>query len=256
VVKMSDDTSKKDESNPEELDVGSERFNPLRALYAVDYKITEKPPKVLYQNLAAFETALIKFGVWQLNKRQQKGSNGAIEAVKSKPDSMESSMEQPTSLRRFAPHQMTIKGTIKTKHQRNIFTHMAGMDGPLSYLRKFLPPAEQVTTTRIRVYLRKEHGIAGTIEGELVAFDKQWNLLLKNAVQVWQRRKYKYGDQKVACPPPASEECSTRLRQLGITLPTVQVKSLNRKNVQLRRELPQLMVRGENVVLISCTNKA
>ncbi|XP_034110656.1 U7 snRNA-associated Sm-like protein LSm11 [Drosophila albomicans] len=251
---MSDDTAEKDEKHSaEELDVGSDRFNPLRALYAVDYRVTEKAPKVLYQNLAAFESALTKVGIWQLNKRQQKIDAPAT-TTKSNSLSTPMSVEQPTSLRRFQPHQMAIKGTVKTKHQRNLFTHMAGVEGPLAILRKFLPASEQLSSNRIRVYLRKEHGIGGTIEGELVAFDKQWNLLLKNAVEVWQRRKYKYGDQKVLSTTTTSEECSARLRQLGIALPTVQVKSLSRKNVQLRRDLAQIMIRGENVVLISCIN--
>ncbi|XP_034475886.1 U7 snRNA-associated Sm-like protein LSm11 [Drosophila innubila] len=244
------DTAEKDETNaPEELDVGSERFNPLRALYAADYKVTDKTPKVLYQNIAAFESALTKVGVWELNKKQKQSSNEV--AVKKTP-STASSVDQVASTRRFEPHQMAIASTTKAKHHRNLHTHMASAEGPLALLQSYLPPNTQ---TRVRVYLRKEHGVGGTIEGELVAFDKQWNLLLKNAVEIWQRRKYKYGEQKIH-GTAASEECSARLLQLGISLPVVHVKSLSRKNVQLRREIPQLMVRGENVVLISCISNS
>lgn len=249
------DTVKKDENNtPEELDVGSERFDPLRALYATDYKVTEKMPKMLYQNLAAFESALTKVGVWELNKKQKPNSKNVATESKT---STSSSLNQDASIRRFEPHQMTIKSTSKAKHHRNIYTHMASAEGPLALLQSFLPPntSDGTQRTRIRVYLRKEHGIGGSVEGELVAYDKQWNLLLKNTIETWQRRKYKYGEQKI-CGTPASEECSARLLQLGITLPVVHVKSLNRKNVQLRREIPQLMVRGENVVLISCINNS
>lgn len=251
------DTDKKDENKTtEELDVGSERFNPLRALYAADYKVTEKTPKVLYQNIASFESALLKVGVWQLNKRQQHNYAASTTATKSKELPTSSSFDQPASTRRFEPHQMAIAGISKTKHKRNLYTHMASAEGPLAFLHKYLPAPEQVQQTRVRVYLRKQHGIGGSIEGELVAYDKQWNLLLKNAVEIWQRRKYKYGEQKIINENPATEECTARLRQLGISLPVVHVKSLNRKNVQLRREIPQVMVRGENVVLISCINNS
>ncbi|KAL7735377.1 hypothetical protein ACLKA6_003227 [Drosophila palustris] len=247
------DTVETDEKNTsgEELDVGSERFNPLRALYAANYKVTEKTPKVMYQNIAAFESALTKVGVWELNKKQR--TNDVSADAKS---SKSSSTDQPASTRRFEPHQMAIASIVKAKHHRNLYTHMASTEGPLAFLQECLPTntAElEPARTRVRVCLRKEHGIGGSVEGELVAFDKQWNLLLKNAVEIWQRRKYKYGEQKIL-GTPASEECSARLLQLGISLPVVHVKSLNRKNVQLRREIPQLMVRGENVVLISCIN--
>ncbi|XP_073846384.1 uncharacterized protein [Musca autumnalis] len=48
------------ESQLDELDITSENFNPLRCLYANDFRVTEKQPKVIYQNMAAFETALKK----------------------------------------------------------------------------------------------------------------------------------------------------------------------------------------------------
>ncbi|XP_030564534.1 U7 snRNA-associated Sm-like protein LSm11 [Drosophila novamexicana] len=247
---MSDTNIEAESNTPEELDVGSEKFNPLRALYAADFKVTERAPKVLYQNLAAFESALVKFGVWQLNKRQ-KNNDVPPKATNSK--NPFSAVGEPSSERRFEPHQMPVEGVPKSKYQRNLFTHMAGAEGPLALLQKHLPTPEKLGQMRLRVYLRNEHTIGGHIDGQLVAFDKQWNLLLKNAVEVWQRRKYKFGEQKI-CSTPVSEECRNRLRRMGITVPEVHVKSLNRKNVQLRREIPQLVVRGENIALITFIN--
>jgi len=72
--------------NPE-LDVCSDQFNPLRALYEPNYKVTDVVPKVLYQNLAAFESALKKFGIWQLNKRQKPEAGGGEGASKKAPSS-------------------------------------------------------------------------------------------------------------------------------------------------------------------------
>ncbi|XP_030381442.1 uncharacterized protein LOC115629187 [Scaptodrosophila lebanonensis] len=230
----------------QELDVGSDRFNPLRALYDRDYKITEKTPKVFYQNVAAFESALKKFGIWELNKQQKRGP-GATGTT-----STSSTLEQAVPERRFEPHQMAIHVTAKKKNYRNLYTHMAGTEGPLAALRQCLPAVAETERQRVRIVVRKEHSISGSIEGELIAFDKQWNVLMNNAVEIWKRRKFKYGKQNIC---GSQEDCSARLNQLGVTLPSVQVKSLNRKNVELRRELPQLLVRGENVVLIQLIGK-
>ncbi|XP_022223701.2 U7 snRNA-associated Sm-like protein LSm11 [Drosophila obscura] len=238
-----------------ELDVSSEHFNPLRALYEPNYKITEVPPKVLYQNIAAFESALKKFGVWQLNKRQKSGTSAAPGQAADTKASLPSTSKSVTVLeevpqRRFEPHQMPTVSTVNKKHRRNIFTYMETTVGPLELLKKCIvaPASENIPKIRVRVVLRKERAIGGCVEGELVAYDKQWNLLLRNATETWKRRKYNYGDQKL-CGQPI--DCSARLRDLGIDLPAVEAKSLNRKNVQIKRALPQVLIRGENVVLLS-----
>lgn len=246
---MTTPTEQSESNDHDELNVGSERFNPLRALYAIDYRITEKTPKMLYQNLAAFESAFLKVGVWQLNKRPKYNDTGKSTLCE-KSKAVSSNLET-TVVRRFEPHQMAIASTSKLKHQRNLYTHMASTEGPLALLQRFIPAEQILSIARIRVYLRYKHGIGGKIEGDLIAFDKQWNLLMKNVVETWQRRKYRYGDQSIS-GDPAEEECCARLQQLGISFPLVHVKSLNRKNVELRRNIPQLMIRGENVVLISC----
>lgn len=254
---MSTSTEEKESTAQEadELNVGSERFDPLRALYAKDYRVTEKTPKVLYQNLAAFESAFLKLGIWQLNKRPKQNQT-AKTSSSDKAKTVYTNVEATTA-RRFEPHQMAIAGTAKSKHQRNLYTHMASTEGPLALLKKCLPGTaegeqQMPCKTRIQVFLRYKHGIGGKIEGDLVAYDKQWNLLVRNVVETWRRRKYGYGEQSIS-GDPSQEECCSRLRELGISLPPlVNVKSLNRKNVELRRNIPQLMIRGENVVLISC----
>ncbi|XP_017066707.1 U7 snRNA-associated Sm-like protein LSm11 [Drosophila eugracilis] len=236
-----------------ELDVCSDIFNPLRALYEPNYRVTNVVPKVLYQNLAAFESALKKFGIWQLNKRQ-KPDAGNQEAVKKASSKLTDISEVPQ--RRFEPHQMPTTSTSSKKHHRNIFTYMETTVGPLELLKKCVTLSSQKETTdriRVRVVIRKQGSLGGSVEGELVAFDKQWNLLLRKATETWKRRKYNYGEQNI-CDTPV--DCTDRLRELGISLPKTQVKSLDRKNVELKRELPQILIRGENVVLVSLIPKA
>ncbi|XP_002033146.2 U7 snRNA-associated Sm-like protein LSm11 [Drosophila sechellia] len=244
-------TSNEDDSTEiSELDVGTDRFNPLRALYEPNFRVTDAVPKVIYQNLAAFESALKKFGIWQLNKRQKPGSAEGGDQGTSKKASTSKAVDILPSERRFEPHQMPTTSS-KTKHHRNIFTYMEAAVGPLELLTKCIPPAihkESTERRRVRVVVRKHGSVGGSVEGELLAFDKQWNLLLRNVTETWKRRKYKYGEQNI-CDTPV--DCTGRLKELGITLPRTEVKSLNRKNVEIRRELSQILIRGENVVIVS-----
>lgn len=255
------------ESDPDlELDVGSERFNPLRALYEPNYKITDTAPKVLYQNLAAFESALKKFGVWQLNKRKKSESSGSVASQPTPASGSHQTVEKKTKSipklanlevpqRRFELHQMPTLKTSSKKHRRNIFTYMDTSAGPLALLRSCVPSSNKTQPTaasRIRVVVRKQGQVGGSVEGELVAYDKQWNLLLRNATETWRRRKHNYGHQNIC---DESVDCSERLMELGISLPKLIVKSLNRKNVEIKRYLPQVLIRGENVVLVSLISK-
>lgn len=237
-------------SSDSELDITSERFDPLRALYAPEYRISEKQPKVIYQNLAALESAFKRFGIMNLNKRNNTVVNKTTQkqddsVINVKPGSSKGRqvISEETQQRRFQPHQMPVKGSgRKQKDTHNILTYIDGVTGPMLVLRQSIKEQR-----RIRVMVRREHGIRGSLEGSLVWFDKFWNLWLRDVDEICQRRKYKYGENKMC---GESEDCTWRLKELGIELPKQEVKSINRKNVEIRRYLPQLFVRGEQVVLV------
>ncbi|XP_054739685.1 U7 snRNA-associated Sm-like protein LSm11 [Anastrepha obliqua] len=243
------------ESEPEstssmdsELDVTSEKFDPLRALYEPGFVITKRQPKVIYQNIAALESAYKRVGILDLDKPAAKLTNKNKKAVDS--GTNPSCSKQPTmnteegEQRRFQPHQMPIKGSRrKVKDMHNIFTYLDGVTGPMASLKQSI--GEQ---HRVRVLIRTKSGIRGSVEGTLICFDKFWNLWLRNIKETWRRRKYKYGVNKM-CGEPA--DCTERLRALGIELPRQQVKSINRKTVEISRELKQLFVRGEQVALVN-----
>ena len=229
-----------------ELDVTSDAFNPLKALYATDYKVTEKPPKIIYQNMAAFETALKKVGIWNLNKRVNPppGASGSNVSPKKKNPFL---VKEDTAQRRFQDYQLAIKTQpkVRSKHKRNLLMQMAQAEGPLKQLQHFVNEGKTV-----KVIIRKEHGIKGFVEGVLHMFDRHWNLLLTNVEECLEQRKYKYIEDKLVCSQP-SQDCSNLLKELGITLPKQTAKSLGRKRVEIRRYLPQLFLRGEHVVLVS-----
>ncbi|KAM7343694.1 U6 snRNA-associated Sm-like protein LSm11 [Cochliomyia hominivorax] len=234
---------KKEQSinNDPELDISSESFNPLKALYAPDYRVTEKEPKVIYQNMAAFETALKKVGIMGLGKKPK---NTEASGSKTQNPFL---MKDETTQRRFQDHQMAIRTgpRVKTKHQRNLLMQMEQAQGPLKHLQLLIK--ENVTA---RVVIRREHGIKGYVEGIIKMFDRHWNLLMVNVVECLEYRKYKYGEDKLVTHQEP-QDCTKLLQQLGIILPQQNVKSLGRKHVEIKRHLPQLLLRGEHIVLIS-----
>lgn len=87
------------------------------------------------------------------------------------------------------------------------------------------------------------------ITGFIEAFDKHFNIALTDCIEVWKRRKFDYSDNNVPLLGEPSN-CSKRLAELGIKIPEITAKSLNRKNVQCTRRIPKLMIRGEDVVLV------
>lgn len=133
----------------------------------------------------------------------------------------------------------------KAKYKRDLLIRMENSKGPISLLQKF-----RMNRTKVLIYVRKEHGIRGTITGYLEAFDKHYNLALTDCTETWRRRKYSFSEAKVIQSQPP-QDCTNLLLKMGIKLPTISVKSINRKYVECTRQIGQLMIRGEDVVLIS-----
>lgn len=121
---------------------------------------------------------------------------------------------------------------------------MENAKGPLALLKKF-----KVNRCRVKIYVRKEHGVRGFVTGFIEAFDKHLNIALVDCVEQWKRRKYDYSDNQVAMLGEP-KDCSKLLEKLGIKIPEIVAKSIDRKNVQCTRNVPKLMVRGEEVILI------
>lgn len=118
------------------------------------------------------------------------------------------------------------------------------------------PPFTMVSR---QIYTRKQNGICGYITGYLLVFDKDWNMVLEDVHEVWKRRKAylcAVADCRMAVDTEAAaEDCAQRLRDLNITLPAVTAKSLSRKWVECRRQVGQLLIRGEHVVVVMLANE-
>lgn len=106
----------------------------------------------------------------------------------------------------------------------------------------------------LQIFTRNVTTINGHATGFIEAFDKHWNIVLSDVVEVWKRKKFHYCPKAVMLHDNNEDEqlaeCIQRLRVLNITMPTVAVKSLNRKLVECTRNVPKLLIRGEQIATI------
>lgn len=76
------------------------------------------------------------------------------------------------------------------KGRRTVMVRMSEIgksNGPLSRIATFC-----YTKQRVKVYTRSAASVRGYCEGYIAAFDKHWNLVMDDVVEVWTRKnKYK-----------------------------------------------------------------
>lgn len=91
--------------------------------------------------------------------------------------------------------------------------------------------------------------------GIIEVFDKHWNIVLSDVYEIWKRRKLHHCAIAAIDTDPASDEqtnaCLARLKSLNVEVPVTKVKSLNRKFAECSRRIPQLLIRGEQIAIIT-----
>ena len=117
--------------------------------------------------------------------------------------------------------------------------------------------------TRVKILTRKLNGVRGSCTGVLVAFDKHWNLALIDVDETYSRPRYRkpeYDNGKVNknLPKIAPEKTRQKAEEANEQQPETErvgqsviriVKT--RRNTQLcQRHVPQIVLRGEHVILI------
>ncbi|XP_066151397.1 U7 snRNA-associated Sm-like protein LSm11 isoform X2 [Euwallacea fornicatus] len=145
-----------------ELDIYSEKFDPLAFLLSEQAKIPRPDAKV-FDNLAK----------WQSHHQQKSRQDVEKKKTPGKSD---------LPARRWLPHQLPVDTRRPQRSPRNVLTKIQTIQGPLALLRKFMEEK-----TRIKIVTRNEKGVRGYCNAYLLAFDKHWNLVLGEVEEVWMR---------------------------------------------------------------------
>lgn len=106
--------------------------------------------------------------------------------------------------RNFTPDQGLIRGRGR-KRARNVLNRMEEIEGPLAVLRQC-----QKDNTRVKVYTRNQNEIRGLVTGYVVAFDKHWNLALRDVDEIFQK--------KLRCKTPALGDVSNFVNIEDLTI--------------------------------------
>ncbi|XP_058828515.1 U7 snRNA-associated Sm-like protein LSm11 [Topomyia yanbarensis] len=236
------DSDSDSEGSSTDLNLASSSFKPLRVLYSRKAQ-TPVPEAKVHDNVQQFESQFKLLGGFGevYSEERVKDIRAASSTRKAIP--VLAKGEQP--MRRFLPHQGLVDKPRRARFQKNIFTRLGNMEGPLSKMLTWM--RERV---RVKVYTRKEKGIRGYATGYVEIFDKHWNMALTDVFESWKRRKYSYSQNNV-CALGEPQDCSDMLRKMGISVPEVSVKSVNRKYVICTRKVPKMLIRGEQVVLVT-----
>lgn len=122
----------------------------------------------------------------------------------------------------------------KDTKPRNPFAAIAETlkDGPYKVLYDAFTKRQ-----RIRLVIRYVNGIRGTITGQLLGFDKHYNMFLKDAEEIY-------------CPRPQTDETVSNLEMEVNRRRQARVPSEEPGTWTCRhRFIPQILVRGDNVVI-------
>lgn len=150
--------------------------------------------------------------------------------------------------RRFEPHQQMIQVGPRSKgrHERSVLTFMEKATGPMAQLQVWVGER-----ARVKVLVRKSHGIRGSVTGTLRLFDRHWNLVLTEVEEEFQRRKCRYATE--LCADTATEKAALqRLKDLGLAHPLQggQVRSVRKKWVEVKKKHGLLLVKGDQVAVV------
>ncbi|XP_063862836.1 U7 snRNA-associated Sm-like protein LSm11 [Scylla paramamosain] len=159
-------------SQDEELDFKSGKFNPTRALSSPDVQLPD-PEAPEFEDLYKLRDTVHGQNFNVVRELPGVPGPGGI------PRPM---VRQPPVERRFTAEQGLIRGK-GPKRMRNVITRMEEMKGPLALLTHC-----RDNSVRVKVYTRNHSEVRGVLTGYVVAFDKHWNLALRDVDEVFQKR--------------------------------------------------------------------
>ncbi|XP_045504068.1 U7 snRNA-associated Sm-like protein LSm11 [Colias croceus] len=230
------------ESSPEsELEATCSKFDPLKVLYSSEAKIPVEDAPV-YENIQQYEAAMknpniAPIGHGELVKQR--------EEEKKRKKLEEQQLLEEKNKQRFAQY----KDVMPVKKERryvNVLSRLETARGPLGALKDCVDQR-----LRVKVVTRSANSIRGALFATLVAFDKQWNLALTDVLEVWKRK----GPKKRKVPPGLGTPVAKGTAAAISPVPLVTETPLGGGVWECTRHVPQLMVRGEHVVLVNIVER-
>ncbi|XP_063829988.1 U7 snRNA-associated Sm-like protein LSm11 [Ostrinia nubilalis] len=238
---MSEANNSDSSTSESEVSACSSNFDPMKALYSKKAKVpVQNAP--MYENIQQYEAAqkstssVIAFGEKELvEKREQEKKAKKLE---------EELRLQEKNRQRFAQYEFPVD-TRRERKGKNVLTRIEVMEGPLSALKACVDQR-----LRIKVTTHSGWGVRGVLHATLVAFDKQWNLALSDVLEIWTKKAK--GKRKI--PPmgtPVPKGTAAKISPVPIVTETRVRKGV----FECTRHMPQLLVRGEQVVMINIVER-
>ncbi|XP_022112987.2 U7 snRNA-associated Sm-like protein LSm11 [Pieris rapae] len=229
-------------SSDSEISACSSKFDPVKALYSDKLKLPAADAP-LYENIQQFEDAvkkqndIIPVGQGHLVKLREE------EKLRKKLEEKQQLEEK--NKQRFAKYEALLPAKREMR-VRNVLTRIEYIEGPLAALKDCV---EQ--RVRVKIITRNATGIRGYLQANVIAFDKQWNLALTDVLEVWKRK----GPRKRKVPPGLGTPVGKGMAAAISPIPVVTEKPLGGGIWECSRHIPQLMVRGEHIVLINIVER-
>ncbi|KAG0714662.1 U7 snRNA-associated Sm-like protein LSm11 [Chionoecetes opilio] len=168
----------------DELDFKSSRFNPARALSSPDIQLPD-PNAEEFDDLYSLRETVHSHNFNVARELPGVLGPGGIPRQQ---------VRQLPAERRFTADQGLIRGRGR-RRVRNVISRMEDMAGPLALLSRC-----RDDNARVKVYTRNHSEVRGVLTGYVVAFDKHWNLALRDVDEVFQK--------KLRCKAPALGDVS------------------------------------------------
>lgn len=213
------------QNSEDNLEPGSSQFNPLSAIYNPDFDSSDavKTHDNMEKCVAFIEGRL-----------------------KSKSEVKKDCGEPEVRLeRQFLPEQMPVPGR-RRKPFRHVLTRQAEfVTGPMSVLRECCE-----TGARVKVWTRGPAAVRGVITGFIAAFDKHWNLALTDVDEQFTRRRARKAAVTGGTEPRTGTGVGQK-REFKIGESHFRIIKVKRKVEICVRHTPQILLRGEHVVMVS-----
>ncbi|XP_013187956.1 U7 snRNA-associated Sm-like protein LSm11 [Amyelois transitella] len=238
---MSVDKESSSSSSESEIAPCSSKFDPVKALYA-DKVVLPVQDAPMFETINQYESAqsmdhIVAVGQGDIVKKREK--------EKEEKRLEQQRIVEEKNRQRFAQYR-DLAPVRKQKVARNVLTRIEAATGPLAALKECVD-----SRLRLKIITRNATGIRGELHATLVAFDKQWNLALCDVLEIWKKKAVKKRKVPPCMGTPVPKGTAAKIS----AVPPIQETPLGGGVWECTRYLPQMLVRGEHVVLVNIVER-